>query len=107
MTGYGKSSIKLGDKSYIIEIKSLNSKSLDLNFKAVAELRGKEIEIRKLIGSQLIRGKVDLFFQEEKANGIYFKNIFISNLLKVYFFVSKKGYQYNLQGIKERLSKET
>ncbi len=70
MTGYGKSSIKLGDKSYIIEIKSLNSKSLDLNFKAVAELRGKEIDIRKLISSQLIRGKVDLFFQEEKANGM-------------------------------------
>lgn len=70
MTGYGKSSIKLGDKSYIIEIKSLNSKSLDLNFKAVAELRGKEIDIRKLISAQLIRGKVDLFFQEEKANGM-------------------------------------
>lgn len=70
MTGYGKSSIKLGEKSYIIEIKSLNSKSLDLNFKAVAELRGKEIDIRKLIAAQLIRGKVDLFFQEEKSNGI-------------------------------------
>ncbi len=70
MTGYGKSSIKLGDKSYIIEIKSLNSKSLDLNFKAVAELRGKEIDIRKLISAQLIRGKVDLFFQEEKSNGM-------------------------------------
>ena len=70
MTGYGKSSIKLGDKSYIIEIKSLNSKSLDLNFKAVAELCGKEIDIRKLISSQLIRGKVDLFFQEEKSNGM-------------------------------------
>lgn len=69
MTGYGKSSLKLGDKSYIIEIKSLNSKSLDLNFKAVAELRGKEIDIRKLISSQLIRGKVDLFFQEEKSTG--------------------------------------
>lgn len=70
MTGYGKSAIRLGDKSYIIEIKSLNSKSLDLNFKAVAELRGKEVELRKLIAAQLIRGKVDVFFQEEKANGI-------------------------------------
>jgi uncharacterized protein (TIGR00255 family) len=69
MTGYGKSNLKLGDKNYIIEIKSLNSKSLDLNFKAIAELRGKEIDIRKLIASQLIRGKVDLYFQEEKSNG--------------------------------------
>ena len=57
MTGYGKSSIKLGEKSYIIEIKSLNSKSLDLNFRTVAELRGKEIELRKLIAEKLIRGK--------------------------------------------------
>lgn len=69
MTGYGKSSFKLGDKSYILEIKSLNSKSLDLNFKAVAELRGKEIDIRKLIAEKLIRGKVDVYFQEEKNNG--------------------------------------
>lgn len=88
MTGYGKSSIKLGDKSYIIEIKSLNSKSLDLNFKAVAELRGKEIEIRKLIGSQLIRGKVDLFFQEEKANGITGGLNF--NLIENYYLQLKK-----------------
>ena len=88
MTGYGKSSIKLGDKSYIIEIKSLNSKSLDLNFKAVAELRGKEIEIRKLIGTQLIRGKVDLFFQEEKANGITGGLNF--NLIENYYLQLKK-----------------
>lgn len=57
-------------------------------------------ELKKWLKTQNISHK-------EKANGIYFKNIFISNLLKVYFFGSKKGYQYNLQGIKERLSKET
>lgn len=88
MTGYGKSSIKLGDKSYIIEIKSLNSKSLDLNFKAVAELRGKEIDIRKLISSQLIRGKVDLFFQEEKSNGMTAGLNF--NLIENYYQQLKK-----------------
>lgn len=71
MTGYGKSSIKLGDKSYAIEIKSLNSKSLDLNFRTVAELRGKEIELRKLMAAKLIRGKVDLYFHEDKTNGAY------------------------------------
>ncbi len=69
MTGYGKSSLKFGDKTYTIEIKSLNSKSLDLNFKAVAELRSVELEIRKLVAEKLVRGKVDLFFQEEKNNG--------------------------------------
>jgi len=69
MTGYGKANLKFGDKTYTIEIKSLNSKSLDLNFKAVAELRSVELEIRKLIAEKLIRGKVDLFFQEEKSQG--------------------------------------
>lgn len=66
MTGYGKSTFTLGGRNYVVEIKTLNSKSCDLNFKAVADLRGKEIEIRKQIASQLIRGKIDVFFQEDK-----------------------------------------
>ncbi|HMV14973.1 MAG TPA: YicC family protein [Chitinophagales bacterium] len=83
MTGYGKSTFKLGAKSYVIEIKSLNSKSLDLNFKVAAELRGKEIEIRKQIADQLIRGKVDIFFQEDKStNGNTNLNF---NLIESYY----------------------
>ncbi|HUM50874.1 MAG TPA: YicC family protein, partial [Chitinophagales bacterium] len=58
MTGFGKSKVALSGKNYTIEIKSLNSKSLDLNFKAAAELRDKEIEIRKLISDTVVRGKV-------------------------------------------------
>ncbi|MFN8284584.1 MAG: YicC/YloC family endoribonuclease [Chitinophagales bacterium] len=68
MTGFGKSKVSLSGKNYTIEIKSLNSKSLDLNFKAAAELRDKEIEIRKLISDTIIRGKADLFLQEEKSS---------------------------------------
>lgn len=68
MTGFGKSKVALSGKNYTIEIKSLNSKSLDLNFKAAAELRDKEIEIRKLISDTVVRGKVDLFLQEEKSS---------------------------------------
>lgn len=68
MTGFGKSKVALSGKNYTIEIKSLNSKSLDLNFKAAAELRDKELEIRKLISDTIIRGKVDLFLQEEKSS---------------------------------------
>ena len=96
MTGYGKSTIKLGDKYYGIEIKSLNSKSLDLNFKAVTELRGKEIEIRKIISTKLIRGKIDLYFQEEKTNGVSADlNL---NLIESYYqqlstFAAQKGMQ--------------
>ncbi len=66
MTGYGKSTFTLGGRNYVVEIKTLNSKSCDLNLKAAADLRGKEIEIRKQIASQLIRGKIDVFFQEDK-----------------------------------------
>ena len=87
MTGYGKSAIKLGDKSYIIEIKTLNSKSLDLNFKVVSDLRSKEIELRKIIAAQLIRGKVDLYFQEDKSTGLSANLNF--NLIENYLLSSK------------------
>jgi uncharacterized protein (TIGR00255 family) len=59
MTGYGKSVIQLPTKKISIEIKSLNSKSLDLNARMPSLYREKELEVRKLIGSKLERGKVD------------------------------------------------
>lgn len=43
---------------------------------------------------------------QEKTNGIHINNIFITNFLKVYFGNTKKGYQYNIEGIKNRLSEE-
>jgi len=59
MTGYGKSVIQLPSKKISIEIKSLNSKSLDLNTRMPSLYREKELEVRKLIASKLERGKVD------------------------------------------------
>ena len=59
MTGYGKSVIQLPTKKISIEIKSLNSKNLDLNTRMPSLYREKELEIRKLIASKLERGKVD------------------------------------------------
>lgn len=59
MTGYGKSVIQLPTKKISIEIKSLNSKSLDLNARIPSLYREKELEIRKLIASKLERGKID------------------------------------------------
>jgi hypothetical protein len=43
---------------------------------------------------------------EEKTNGINLNKLFISDLLKVYFDGTRKGYQYNLDGIKERIAKD-
>lgn len=59
MTGYGKSVLQLPSKKISIEIKSLNSKNLDLNARMPSVYREKELEIRKLIASKLSRGKVD------------------------------------------------
>lgn len=59
MTGYGKSVIQLPAKKISIEIKSLNSKSLDLNTRMPSLYREKELDIRKLIASKLERGKID------------------------------------------------
>lgn len=59
MTGYGKSILQLPSKKISIEIKSLNSKNLDLNARMPSVYREKELFIRKLIASQLERGKVD------------------------------------------------
>lgn len=59
MTGYGKEIIQLPSKTITIEIKSLNSKSLDLNMRVPSSYREKELEIRDLLAKSLQRGKVD------------------------------------------------
>ncbi len=59
MTGYGKTILQLPSKKISIEIKSLNSKNLDLNARMPSIYRQKELEIRKLIASKLERGKID------------------------------------------------
>ena len=59
MTGYGKSVLQLPTKKITLEIKSLNSKSLDLNARMPSIYREKELAIRKLLAKKLERGKVD------------------------------------------------
>ena len=59
MTGFGKHVIQLPSKKVTVELKSLNSKSLDLNARMPPAYRAKELELRKIIASSLVRGKVD------------------------------------------------
>ncbi|MGB6153171.1 MAG: YicC/YloC family endoribonuclease [Pricia sp.] len=59
MTGFGKHVIQLPSKKITVELKSLNSKSLDLNARMPSAYREKELEIRKTIANALGRGKVD------------------------------------------------
>ncbi|MBE7629817.1 YicC family protein [Tenacibaculum piscium] len=59
MTGYGKSVLQLPSKKVTIEIKSLNSKNLDLNTRIPSYYREKELSVRKKLASNLVRGKID------------------------------------------------
>ena len=59
MTGYGKTILQLPNKKLTIEIKSLNSKNLDLNTRMPSIYREKELEIRKMIAKEMRRGKID------------------------------------------------
>ena len=59
MTGYGKSVLQLPTKKVTIEIKSLNSKNLDLNTRIPSYYKEKDLEIRKKLAKNLVRGKVD------------------------------------------------
>lgn len=60
MTGFGKCTVSLTGKVVILEIKSLNSKQLDLNIKLPSAFREKESDIRSIISRKLERGKVEL-----------------------------------------------
>ena len=59
MTGFGKTEFEVGTKKITLEIKSLNSKQLDINTRIPSMYREKDLEIRRLISELLTRGKVD------------------------------------------------
>ena len=67
MTGYGKAFAELPGKKLLIEIKSLNSKGLDLSVKLPGSFREKEMEVRTLLSQRLERGKVELYITSEKS----------------------------------------
>ena len=66
MTGYGKASAEYGGKKITAEIKSVNSKALDLQTRIAPIYREKEMELRALISTQLERGKVDFSLYVER-----------------------------------------
>ena len=66
MTGYGKATVAFGEKKINVEIKSLNSKAMDLSVRIAPLYREKEMEIRNQIAKTLERGKVDFSLWVEK-----------------------------------------
>ena len=69
MTGFGKATLELGDKTVNIEIRSLNSKGADISLRVSSGLRNYELELRNELTKQLERGKIDLsiYVESKKA----------------------------------------
>lgn len=67
MTGFGKHVLQLPSKKVIVELKSLNSKNLDISARIPPSYREKELELRKMIADALIRGKIDFKLSVEVA----------------------------------------
>ena len=69
MTGYGKAIAELPQKKVTVEIKTLNSKSLDLNVRIPSLYKEKELDIRSKLSQSLIRGKIDFSIYLESTSG--------------------------------------
>ncbi len=81
MTGYGKASCEYANRKITVEVKSLNSKQMDINARIAAVYRDKELEIRNLVTQQLERGKVDftLTVEEKGASGTLINQAVVAN----------------------------
>lgn len=75
MTGYGKSETEVNGKKITVEVRSLNSKQLDLSVKSPAIYRQFEYEIRGEASKKLQRGKADVFINYENASGAETVNV--------------------------------
>ena len=87
MTGFGKAEVKVGSKKFIAEIRSLNSKQLDLSVKMPMAYRAAEFEVRSAISKALVRGKVDVIIsfesEEVQTGGVINNDIFRAYLDQV------------------------
>lgn len=89
MTGFGKAEFEAFNKKFTIEIKSLNSKQIDINTRVPAVYREKDIEIRKVLSEKLVRGKVDFNIYTESL-GDESNSKINESILKSYFEDLKK-----------------
>jgi len=84
MTGFGKSTLELPGKKITIEIKTLNSKQIDISTRIPSIYKEKELEMRTLISSQLERGKIDFnIYLENTGENVSYK--INKPLAKAYF----------------------
>lgn len=69
MTGYGRATKTFGDKTITVELRSLNSKFLDMRLRVPITYKEKETSFRKMVTKKLVRGKVDLMIETVSASG--------------------------------------
>jgi uncharacterized protein (TIGR00255 family) len=84
MTGYGKAECLLAEKKLTIEVKSLNSKQLDTNTRLPSIYKEKEIDIRQVVASELVRGKVDCSIHYE-LSGDAMPGVINEKVVKAYY----------------------
>lgn len=84
MTGYGRREGTLGDKTFIVEIKALNGKQMEVQVKAPAALRQHDITLRSLLQEKLTRGSVDCFVTI-RQNGTSKSVVLNTELIRSYF----------------------
>ena len=101
MTGYGKAQLTLNGTTLKAEIRSLNSKFLDINLRLPFSLKDKEIEVRNLVTEKLHRGKIDLFISVETAGDD--KNVSINKELFIRYYEELKTLSKQLKADKKNL----
>src|SRR6218665_997089 len=84
MTGFGRAEKNAGDKTFLVDIKSLNGKQFELQLKMPAILKPFEFDIRRLLSEQLVRGSVDCMISLKETGSA--KPVTINtDLAKAYF----------------------
>ena len=90
MTGFGQASADDGQSKFYIEVKSLNSKFLDLNLRLPKSFSDRELEVRNLISEKLERGKVSVSIEYEKISDGTIKQSYNEMLFLAYYAELKK-----------------
>ena len=80
MTGYGKAEIQFENKNYILELRSLNSKGLEINARLPVHVREIELQLKKSVGEFLKRGKIDLSLNIENMSESNAKTINVATV---------------------------
>ena len=68
MTGYGRGRVEEGGRTFLVEIKSVNNRYLDINLRLPRQINALEDNIRKYIASRISRGKIDVYINQEKVS---------------------------------------